>query len=153
MDFRLNLKASTNQTSLWVSFCWIMPFIVNVYLFRPWEASGWGWLLPGHPAPAQADELHHRGDDEAAAAADNGGAGGHWGADRQEDEQRDEERQCPCQVITKKKSYKYSTKNLWRQHWPNGILPYTIDAAFTASERAIIAAGMKMITDNSCIRF
>ena len=38
-------------------------------------------------------------------------------------------------------------------HWPNGVLYYTIDAEFDATERATIAAGMKMVEDNSCIRF
>ena len=38
-------------------------------------------------------------------------------------------------------------------HWPNGVLYYTIDAAFDSTERATIAAGMKMVEDNSCIRF
>ena len=37
-------------------------------------------------------------------------------------------------------------------HWPNGVLYYTIDAAFDSTERATIAAGMKMVEDNSCIR-
>ena len=57
-------------------------------------------------------------------------------------------------------------------HWPNGIMYYTIDAAFSTSERAVIASGevllsagncaqtvstpssgMQHVEDNSCIRF
>merc|ERR1719378_351809 len=38
-------------------------------------------------------------------------------------------------------------------HWPNGIMYYTIDAAFTDSERSVIAAGMAHVEENSCIRF
>merc|ERR1711963_946212 len=38
-------------------------------------------------------------------------------------------------------------------HWPNGIMYYTIDAAFTDSERAIIASGITHVEENSCIRF
>ena len=37
-------------------------------------------------------------------------------------------------------------------HWPNGILFYTIDAAFSTAERAIIASGITHIEENSCIR-
>ena len=33
------------------------------------------------------------------------------------------------------------------------MVPYTIDAVFTANERAVIAQGMKNIEDNSCIRW
>ena len=43
--------------------------------------------------------------------------------------------------------------NISSYHWPNGVLYYTIDAAFDSTERATIAAGMKMVEDNSCIRF
>ena len=42
--------------------------------------------------------------------------------------------------------------NIFSYHWPNGVLYYTIDAAFDSTERATIAAGMKMVEDNSCIR-
>merc|ERR1719505_441681 len=38
-------------------------------------------------------------------------------------------------------------------HWPNGVVPYTIDAAFTSPERAAIASGIAHIHENSCIRF
>merc|ERR1719150_3106860 len=38
-------------------------------------------------------------------------------------------------------------------HWPNGVVPYTIDAAFTSTERAAIASGIEHIHENSCIRF
>merc|ERR1719447_203178 len=38
-------------------------------------------------------------------------------------------------------------------HWPNGVVPYTIDAAFTSSERAAIASGIEHIHENSCVRF
>merc|ERR1719431_447429 len=38
-------------------------------------------------------------------------------------------------------------------HWPNNIVPYVIDAAFSTSERAIIAQGIQHIHDNSCVRF
>ena len=40
-----------------------------------------------------------------------------------------------------------------RYHWPNGVVPYTIDAAFTSTERAAIASGIEHIHENSCIRF
>ena len=39
-----------------------------------------------------------------------------------------------------------------RYHWPNGVVPYTIDAAFTSTERAAIASGIEHIHENSCIR-
>ena len=38
-------------------------------------------------------------------------------------------------------------------HWPNGILYYTIDAAFSSSERAVIASGFTHMEENSCIRW
>merc|ERR1712212_476292 len=38
-------------------------------------------------------------------------------------------------------------------HWPNGVVPYTIDAAFTSTERAAIASGIEHIHENSCVRF
>merc|ERR1719337_482936 len=38
-------------------------------------------------------------------------------------------------------------------HWPNGVVPYTIDAAFTSTERAAIASGINHIHENSCVRF
>jgi len=38
-------------------------------------------------------------------------------------------------------------------HWGNAVIPYTIDAAFTDSERAVIAQGIKQVEDNSCLRF
>ena len=38
-------------------------------------------------------------------------------------------------------------------HWPNGVLYYTIDAAFSASERAVIASGFTHMEENSCIRY
>ena len=41
----------------------------------------------------------------------------------------------------------------FRYRWPNSVLYYTIDAAFTNDERAIIAAGIANIQDNSCIEF
>ena len=37
-------------------------------------------------------------------------------------------------------------------HWPNGILYYSIDAAFSAAERAVIASGFTHVEENSCIR-
>ena len=37
-------------------------------------------------------------------------------------------------------------------HWPNGVLYYTIDAAFSDSERAVIASGFTHVEENSCIR-
>ena len=40
-----------------------------------------------------------------------------------------------------------------RYHWPNGVIPYTIDAAFSSRERAIIAGGFQSIHDNTCIRY
>ena len=39
-----------------------------------------------------------------------------------------------------------------RYHWPNGVVPYTIDAAFTSTERAAIASGINHIHENSCVR-
>ena len=42
--------------------------------------------------------------------------------------------------------------DLFSYHWPNGIMYYTIDAAFTDSERSVIAAGMAHVEENSCIR-
>ena len=51
------------------------------------------------------------------------------------------------------KRYFFAVNNLSSYHWPNGVLYYTIDAAFDSTERATIAAGMKMVEDNSCIRF
>ena len=38
-------------------------------------------------------------------------------------------------------------------HWPNGVLYYTIDAAFSESERAVIASGFSHVEENSCIRY
>ena len=32
-------------------------------------------------------------------------------------------------------------------------MPYTIDAAFSDSERAIIASGFSQVQNNSCVRF
>ena len=37
-------------------------------------------------------------------------------------------------------------------HWPNGILYYSVDAAFTESERAVIASGFSHVEGASCIR-
>merc|ERR550519_1545699 len=38
-------------------------------------------------------------------------------------------------------------------HWSNAIVPYTIDAVFSTSERAVIAQGMRHIENSTCIRF
>jgi len=38
-------------------------------------------------------------------------------------------------------------------HWGSGIVPYTIDASFSVSDRAVIAQGIKHVEENSCIRF
>ena len=38
-------------------------------------------------------------------------------------------------------------------HWGNGLVPYTIDAAFTSSERAVIAQGITHVEENSCLRY
>jgi len=38
-------------------------------------------------------------------------------------------------------------------HWGNAIIPYTIDAAFSDSERAVIAQGIQHVEENSCLRF
>ena len=35
-------------------------------------------------------------------------------------------------------------------HWPNGIMYYTIDAAFSASERAVIASGEVLLSAGNC---
>ena len=40
-----------------------------------------------------------------------------------------------------------------RNHWGSGLVPYTIDAAFTTSERAVIAQGIKHVEENSCLRY
>ena len=50
----------------------------------------------------------------------------------------------------------YQTQNnVWfvRLHWPNNEVPYIISAAFTADERAVIAEGIKLIEDNTCVRY
>ena len=39
-----------------------------------------------------------------------------------------------------------------RRRWPNAEVPYTLDAAFTADERAVIAAGIADIQAATCIR-
>merc|ERR1712142_245939 len=49
-----------------------------------------------------------------------------------------------------------STKNgihALENHWGSGIVPYTIDASFSDSDRAVIAQGIKHTEDNSCLRF
>ena len=40
-----------------------------------------------------------------------------------------------------------------RRRWPNAEVPYTLDAAFTADERAVIAAGIADIQATTCIRY
>ena len=52
-----------------------------------------------------------------------------------------------CKVVMK------ITLNKFSYHWPNSIMYYTIDAAFTSDERAVIAAGFQHMEDNTCIRF
>ena len=42
--------------------------------------------------------------------------------------------------------------SMFRRHWPNGIMHYTIDDSFTSSDRVIIAAGMQMVMDVTCIK-
>ena len=37
-------------------------------------------------------------------------------------------------------------------HWGNAIIPYSLDAAFTDSERAVIAQGILHVEENSCLR-
>ena len=37
-------------------------------------------------------------------------------------------------------------------HWPNGIMYYTIDAAFSTSERAVIASGEVLLSAGNCAR-
>ena len=37
--------------------------------------------------------------------------------------------------------------------WPNGIVPYTIDAAFTPEFRAIIASAIDTLTESTCVRW
>lgn len=39
-----------------------------------------------------------------------------------------------------------------RFHWPKAIVPYTIDAAFDAYERATIAKGIQHVEEKSCLR-
>ena len=38
-------------------------------------------------------------------------------------------------------------------HWPNGVLYYTIDPSFSASDRAVMERSFSHIEENSCIRF
>ena len=42
---------------------------------------------------------------------------------------------------------------MFSYRWPNGIVPYTIDAAFSDFEREIIASGFNHVQNNSCVRF
>ena len=46
----------------------------------------------------------------------------------------------------------YNLFSMFRYHWPNGIMHYTIDDSFTSSDRVIIAAGMQMVMDVTCIK-
>merc|ERR1719347_475560 len=39
------------------------------------------------------------------------------------------------------------------KRWPNGIVPYVLDASFTADERAVIASAFDNIMNNTCITF
>ena len=124
-------------------------------ILRSWQTSWRGWLLPGKPALQEASELQHRRDDEAAAAAQHGGARGHRGEIRQAEEHDAEEhpRQRKVKIFNLRFLSRFNLLNIFSYHWPNGVLYYTIDAAFDSTERATIAAGMKMVEDNSCIRF
>ena len=45
----------------------------------------------------------------------------------------------------------YFTYTLFR--WPNGRVPYTIDAAFTEKERLVIAQALYELERKSCIKF
>merc|ERR1712128_280378 len=38
-------------------------------------------------------------------------------------------------------------------HWGSAIIPYTLDAAFSDSDRAVIAQGIAHVEENSCLRF
>ena len=44
-------------------------------------------------------------------------------------------------------------KTLFRNHWGSAIIPYTLDAAFSDSDRAVIAQGIAHVEENSCLRF
>lgn len=35
--------------------------------------------------------------------------------------------------------------------WPGSVMHYSIDAAFTPDERAVIAAGMEHVSERTCI--
>merc|ERR1719500_2409190 len=37
--------------------------------------------------------------------------------------------------------------------WPGSVMHYSIDAAFTTNERAVIAAGMEHVSERTCITF
>ena len=45
----------------------------------------------------------------------------------------------------------YFTYTLFR--WPNGRVPYTIDAAFSPGERIIVAQALAELEEKSCIKF
>ena len=45
----------------------------------------------------------------------------------------------------------YFTYTLFR--WPNGRVPYTIDATFSPKERLIIAQALSELEEKSCIKF
>ena len=40
-----------------------------------------------------------------------------------------------------------------RYRWPGSVMHYSIDAAFTNDERAVIAAGMKHVSERTCITY
>ena len=45
------------------------------------------------------------------------------------------------------------TDCLLRYRWPGSVMHYSIDAAFTTDERAVIAAGMKHVSERTCITY
>ena len=45
-----------------------------------------------------------------------------------------------------------SVNFLYSLKWPNGVMPYVIDAAFTEDERAVIAAGIADMEAKTCVR-
>ena len=63
---------------------------------------------------------------------------------------------CPCGQTDLSmcwRAFELIIFNIFSYRWPNGILYYTIDAAFSNSERAVIAAGFAHVEENSCIRW
>ena len=58
---------------------------------------------------------------------------------------------CSCSSVSKVWHSNCLT-SCYRNHWADGIIPYTLDAAFTTAERAVIAQGIADIEAASCLR-